>query len=381
MRRKLIVHLTAEYTQSLWGGIATAVDLISKSMARDHFKVVVISCGPSDFDEHIEGNLDHIQIGWGKPSPCNIYSATNRVQLGSQVSKKMLEILTRLATNNNLMVLVHNEEFVDAIELGKKLPRVEFFAVSHGLVEQEHPDRADLAAQQRRYLQSAKAVIVHSDAQKKLLLSHYPSIQAYAIPLPLELLCFEIPQRRSLSKVKNRRLIAAGRDVPQKGFDLIAESLSLLPNIDPIECIIFSSRQPPLNSEAQDIKGTPHIVRKMKWKERTELLQEMCNAHAILVPSRFEPLGLVAAEAMSLGTPVIVSDVGGLGELVGEDLDVGLRISMNTKGPDPRALSEAISFELSNPPRVSSGCLRLSQFTYLRFRSSLEQLPGGLYYR
>lgn len=39
-------------------------------------------------------------------------------------------------------------------------------------------------------------------------------------------------------------------------------------------------------------------------------------ADVVAVPSRSEPLGLVALEAMAAGTPVVVSDVEGLGELV-----------------------------------------------------------------
>lgn len=36
----------------------------------------------------------------------------------------------------------------------------------------------------------------------------------------------------------------------------------------------------------------------------------------MVVPSRWEPFGIVAIEAMSMGTPMVASDLGGLREIV-----------------------------------------------------------------
>ena len=42
----------------------------------------------------------------------------------------------------------------------------------------------------------------------------------------------------------------------------------------------------------------------------------MAGADLVVIPSLFEGLGLVAAEAMALGRPVVTTRVGGLAELV-----------------------------------------------------------------
>lgn len=39
-------------------------------------------------------------------------------------------------------------------------------------------------------------------------------------------------------------------------------------------------------------------------------------ADVCVFPSRYEPFGIVALESMAAGTPVVVSDVGGLGSVV-----------------------------------------------------------------
>lgn len=52
------------------------------------------------------------------------------------------------------------------------------------------------------------------------------------------------------------------------------------------------------------------------WRSNTEVMKLMSKATALVVPSWREAFGLVALEAMTIGTPLIVSRVGGLKELV-----------------------------------------------------------------
>ncbi len=47
-----------------------------------------------------------------------------------------------------------------------------------------------------------------------------------------------------------------------------------------------------------------------------ELAREIARASVVVVPSEHEGLGLIALEAMMVGTPVVVSNIGGLRELV-----------------------------------------------------------------
>ena len=49
---------------------------------------------------------------------------------------------------------------------------------------------------------------------------------------------------------------------------------------------------------------------------RAQLWALMDDAHALIVPSRREGLGLVAAEALARGRPVVASRAGGLPELL-----------------------------------------------------------------
>ncbi|MEV0463363.1 glycosyltransferase family 4 protein [Nocardia tengchongensis] len=50
--------------------------------------------------------------------------------------------------------------------------------------------------------------------------------------------------------------------------------------------------------------------------DHTDLLGWLHSADAIVLPSRYEPFGIVALEAAAAGTPLITSTAGGLGDLV-----------------------------------------------------------------
>ncbi len=66
-------------------------------------------------------------------------------------------------------------------------------------------------------------------------------------------------------------------------------------------------------------------------------------ADLCVVPSLYEPFGLVALEAMASSCPCIVADTGGLREVVPNE-DVGLRF----RSRDPRSLAEMMERVLTD---------------------------------
>jgi glycosyltransferase involved in cell wall biosynthesis len=77
------------------------------------------------------------------------------------------------------------------------------------------------------------------------------------------------------------------------------------------------------------------------------VLATMARATVVAVPSIFpEPFGLVATEAMSVGTPVVASAVGGLPAVLGHGA-AGVLVAPG----DPDALREALTELLADPAR------------------------------
>lgn len=81
-----------------------------------------------------------------------------------------------------------------------------------------------------------------------------------------------------------------------------------------------------------------------------QIMASFAAATAAVVPSRWqEPLGLVAVEAMAAGTPVVVTRVGALPEVVSHG-ETGLVVPPN----DPAALAAALDELVRNPMQAAA---------------------------
>ncbi|MEU6558753.1 glycosyltransferase family 4 protein [Nocardia nova] len=78
--------------------------------------------------------------------------------------------------------------------------------------------------------------------------------------------------------------------------------------------------------------------------DHTELLGWLHGADAIVLPSRYEPFGIVALEAAAAGTPLVTSTAGGLGELVVDGVT-----GASFEPADVTGLVEAVTAVLDDP--------------------------------
>jgi glycosyltransferase involved in cell wall biosynthesis len=88
---------------------------------------------------------------------------------------------------------------------------------------------------------------------------------------------------------------------------------------------------------AESLASSHPSVRQVHPVPSAQVPDWLRTADVVVVPSRREPLGLAAVEALACGTPVIASNVGGLREVV-RDAENGLLIPPN----DPAALTVAL---------------------------------------
>ena len=95
--------------------------------------------------------------------------------------------------------------------------------------------------------------------------------------------------------------------------------------------------------------GIDPLVSFVGAKEQSELPRYYTAATAVIMPSDYESFGMVALEAMSSGTPVIASQVGGLQFLV-RDQETGFHIPAR----EPISLADCIIQLLSNPSKTAS---------------------------
>jgi glycosyltransferase involved in cell wall biosynthesis len=109
-------------------------------------------------------------------------------------------------------------------------------------------------------------------------------------------------------------LLFVGRLDAQKGFDLLLSALGAVNRNDIILHVVGDA----FLDKRSNRKLVPTNVVFHGWKPRHEVSLMYREADALVVPSRWEGFGLVAAEALRAGCPVVAAKVGGLPELVVE---------------------------------------------------------------
>lgn len=98
--------------------------------------------------------------------------------------------------------------------------------------------------------------------------------------------------------------------------------------------------------------GVESLVEWLGRLERSKVVQEFQNCNAFVLASRHESFGMVYAEALACGKPVIATRCGGPEDFITEE--TGILVPVN----DEAALSEAIIQLVENPFCFDSGRIR-----------------------
>jgi len=143
--------------------------------------------------------------------------------------------------------------------------------------------------------------------------------------------------RVSFADPDERLVLLVGRLVYEKGFQLALEALpGLIERVPGTRFIVAGSgtAEEDLRRQASELGLDEHGTF-VGWIGDDVLHSLYRIADLTVVPSIYEPFGLVALEAMASGCPCLVADTGGLREVVPNE-DVGLRF----RSRDPDSLGQ-----------------------------------------
>src|SRR5205814_2764971 len=126
-----------------------------------------------------------------------------------------------------------------------------------------------------------------------------------------------------------RLVLLVGRLVYEKGFQIALEALpGLIERLGNVRFLVAGSgtAEQELVEQARSL-GLDAYGTFLGWIGDDVLHSLYRIADLTVVPSIYEPFGLVALEAMASGCPCLVADTGGLREVVPSDERVGLRFN------------------------------------------------------
>jgi glycosyltransferase involved in cell wall biosynthesis len=164
----------------------------------------------------------------------------------------------------------------------------------------------------------------------------------FALPNPDQLHYF----RELFAQPEEKVVLMVGRLDPEKGCQVLMNAVPPVVSRRPdVRFVLAGSGQmeESLRRHVRD-NGLERNVFLTGYLDQVVLKYLYRSADCLVIPSLYEPFGIVALEGMACETPVIASRVGGLQEIV-VDGETGLLVRPDDSGE----LSEAILLVLSDP--------------------------------
>ncbi len=154
--------------------------------------------------------------------------------------------------------------------------------------------------------------------------------------------------RAQFARPEEKLIFFVGRMVPEKGAHLLLEALSKVRKRIPEArlVIVGGGDSGPLKQQAEEL-GITDRVTFTGFVSDESLLRLYRVIDVACYPSLYEPFGIVALEAMAAGIPVVVSDAGGLPEVVEHNVS-----GIVCPRGDSDALADAIVGLFRDPARA-----------------------------
>lgn len=357
--------LSWEYPPHVVGGLAAHVQGLARELAARGNRVTVLTQDAATPREHDDQGVQVIRVGAIPVRSPDFMGYVH--QLNQLLLSKALELIQR----GQEFDVVHAHDWIVAfaasgLKQSLRRPLVATihateFGRNNGLHNDEQRHISDI---EWWLVYEAWKVIVCSQAMQAELghVFQAPTDKLRVIPNGIDVTDMEVRRdpefRRQFAADDEEIAIFVGRLVWEKGVDTFLYALKHLLAVRPKVKLIVAGKGP-IQAELESlaarlgIAGNVHFVGHVDAKTRDKLYG---ISDVAAFPSRYEPFGIVALEAMAAGVPVIVGDVGGLKEIMGTD-DVGVLVPPGNAG----ALSAALLNVLDDRKRASAMATRAKE--------------------
>jgi glycosyltransferase involved in cell wall biosynthesis len=239
--------------------------------------------------------------------------ASDPAAAGSSLYRLMGEFRRRLASYlaSHSFDLIHAHDWVtfEAAQSAAEATGTPWIAHFHSTeTERQHGRENPLAlAIERSAVRQARRVIAPSRVTAELLVREYGAPREPAV-IP-NILSERAPATFNMGRFETRRVLFIGRLTPQKGVDLFVNAVGKARQAREFEAEIVGA------GDDESLAGKYWLRRRgaVPWEKRGDAFR---GASIVLVPSRFEPFGMVILEAMQHRVPVIYPERSGAAEVL-----------------------------------------------------------------
>ena len=328
-----ILMLTWEYPPRIVGGIARVVHDLSKRLIKDGHEVTVVT---------YRDNADVPE--YENDKGVNVYRVDNYmihpnnfIDWIMQLNFNMLSKATEIINKEGGFDVIHAHDWL-VTYAAKSLKNAYDIPIVATIHATEAGRNSGIHDETQRYINDtewiltyeATEVIVNSNYMKNEIqrLFGLPFDKINVIPNGINLSNFtgierDYDFRRQYAMDNEKIILYVGRLVYEKGVQhLIAAMPKILSNYHDAKLIIAGrgGMMDELRAEASNLGLNDKIY--FTGYLNSKQVQKMYKCADVAVfPSTYEPFGIVALEAMLAGVPTVVSDVGGLDEIVTHGVD------------------------------------------------------------
>lgn len=354
-----ILMLSWEYPPRVVGGIARVVHDLSHRLYQDGHDVTVVT--------YRDGNVPYFEDDKGvKVHRVDNFmiSSNNFIDWVMQLNFNMIAKVGELINQGEKFDVIHAHDWLTAYA-GKTLKTAYGISLVSTIHATEAGRNSGIQGETQKYINDTEwmltyessEVIVNSNYMKNELqrLFGLPYEKINVVPNGVNTNLFSEVERdydfrRQYAMDNEKIILFMGRLVYEKGIqNLISAMPKILANYHDAKLIIAGKGG--MIDELRAQVNSLGLGNKVYFTGylNSKNVQKMYKCADISVfPSTYEPFGIVALEAMLSGTPVVVSDIGGLNEIV----DHGIN-GMKSYAGNPNSLADSILTLLFDPKLCS----------------------------
>ena len=350
-----VLTLSWEYPPIVEGGLARHVRKLSEALAGEDVEVHVLTRGGTRSKEHEIRHGVHVHRVAEPEYPADLHAFVHWVRsMNAHMVRAGVELVDELEPD-----LVHGHDWLvgGAADLLARRAQAPLLATIHATEHGRHngwvnkPPQSTIHALEGRFARRADRVIVCSHYMRGHVADVFGLDEERISVIPNGIDPTELQPmsdldalRKDFAEPDERLVLLVGRLVYEKGFQLALDALpGVIERLGKVRFLVAGSgpHEPELKKQAERLEIDGHGTF-LGWIGDDVLHSLYRIADLTVVPSLYEPFGLVALEAMASGCPCIVADTGGLREVVPHD--VGLRF----RARDPKALGEMVERVLTD---------------------------------
>lgn len=319
--------LSWEYPPKSIGGISTHVFYLSKELKNLGHEVHIITC--EEGNAACEENDNGIYIHRVHPYKIDTLDFTKWVM---QLNFSMIQRGILLINGLGKFDIIHAHDWLcmysaKALKCSFNIPMV---CTIHAT---EHGRNGGIKTEMQSYISGAEWMLSY-EAWKIITCSHYMRNEVnqlfgatwekiWVIPNGVDIKSLKVafnrmPFRRQYAKDNEKIIFFVGRHVYEKGIHLLAEaSKEVIRRNSNVKFVVAGTG--PMTEEIKNRVYSNGLMEKFFFTGYidSDIKNKLYQiADTAIFPSLYEPFGIVALEAMAAGCPVVVSDVGGLSEIV-----------------------------------------------------------------